>query len=219
MREKTIIGILGSIGSGKNTVADELVKEYNFQPLSMADGLKSALSVIFGWEKELLDGITKESREWRERVDPWWASRLNMPDLTPRKMLQFWGTELVRNHFHDDTWVASMERRLVGTNSNVVISDVRFPNEIAAIRRAGGKLIKVQRGALPLWYSTAIEDVRLGNIIGPASSMSILYPTVHYSEWAWVDEIVDYDILNNGSLEDLKISLKLVMESMVKNLE
>ena len=215
MQEKTIIGILGSIGSGKNTVADELVTNYNFQPMSMADGLKSAISIIFGWEKELLDGITKESREWREQIDSWWATRLNMPDLTPRKILQIWGTELVRNHFHDDTWVASMERRLAGTNSNVVISDIRFPNEIAAIRRAGGKLIKVQRGALPPWYSTAIEDVRLGNIIGPASSMSKLYPSVHYSEWAWVDERVDHVILNNGSLEDLKHSLKLVMANIV----
>jgi hypothetical protein len=46
--------------------------------------LKDAVAHVFGWDRTMLEGRTKEAREWREQVDPWWAERLNMPNLTPR---------------------------------------------------------------------------------------------------------------------------------------
>jgi hypothetical protein len=133
-----IIGITGFIGSGKDTAANYLVAQHGFRRDSFAGALKDAVAQIFGWDRELLEGLTPEAREWREQVDPWWAKRLSMPRLTPRYMLQLWGTEICRQGFHDDIWIASMENRLRKTVDDIVISDVRFPNEIAAIRRAGG---------------------------------------------------------------------------------
>ena len=97
-----IIGLVGLIGSGKDTVADYLVNVHGFRRESFAGTLKDAVAAVFGWDRTLLEGRTRASREWREQVDTWWAARLNMPDLTPRWVLQYWGTEVMRRGFHDD---------------------------------------------------------------------------------------------------------------------
>ena len=83
-----IVGLVGFIGSGKGTVASQLVDDYNFRQDSFASTLKDACSVIFGWPRHMLEGDTKESREWREVVDPWWSKKLSMPNFSPRLALQ-----------------------------------------------------------------------------------------------------------------------------------
>ena len=108
-----IIGICGFAGSGKNTAADYLVDRYKFKQQSYAASLKDAASSIFNWDRNLLEGKTNESREWRETVDTWWAARLGWPDLTPRKVLQQFGTNVCRDHFHQDIWVSSLENKLL----------------------------------------------------------------------------------------------------------
>ena len=64
-----IIGICGLIGSGKGTVADILVEEHKFEKISFADKLKDGVATVFNWDRSMLEGDTKESREWREKVD------------------------------------------------------------------------------------------------------------------------------------------------------
>ena len=118
-----IIGICGFMGSGKDTIADYL---------------------------EALEGRSKQSREWREQVDQWWAKRLDMPNLTPRWVLQYWGTDVVRKKFHNDMWIAGLENRLENATDDIVITDCRFPNELKAIRKAGGICISVSRGPKPV---------------------------------------------------------------------
>ena len=88
----SIIGITGTVGSGKDTIADYLQNIHQFRRESFAHTLKDAVAAVFGWDRELLEGRTRESREWREQVDPWWTARLNIP-VTPRLVLQVWGTE------------------------------------------------------------------------------------------------------------------------------
>jgi len=136
-----IIGICGFIGSGKDTAANYLVGWHGFRRDSFAGALKDAVAAVFGWDRELLEGSTPESRIWRETVDPWWSQRLGRPQLTPRWILQQWGTEVCRKSFHDDIWIAALENRLRTRTGHTVISDVRFPNEIATIRNQGGRVI------------------------------------------------------------------------------
>ena len=107
-----IIGLCGVMGSGKDTVADYLVNFHGWRRESFANSLKDGVANIFGWDRQMLEGRTKQSREWREQVDPWWATRLGMKDLTPRWVLQYFGTEVVRSGFHDDMWIASLENKL-----------------------------------------------------------------------------------------------------------
>ena len=193
-----IIGICGFIGCGKDTVADYLINEHGYTRDSFAGNLKDAVSVIFGWDREMLEGRSTEAREWREQVDTWWAEKLSMPTLTPRWVLQYWGTEVARKGFHDEIWIHSLERKLKN-KSNVVITDCRFPNEVQSIKSQNGKIIWVQRGELPVWYDIALDAVR-----GSKEALSeINHLSIHASEWSWLDTKFDAVIENNESLADL----------------
>lgn len=202
-----IIGICGFIGCGKDTVADYLVNFHEFRRESFADSLKDSVAAVFGWDRTMLEGRTKESREWREQVDPWWADRLNMPTLTPRWVLQYWGTEVCRKTFHDDIWIASLENKLRKTKDNIVISDVRFPNEIKAIKNLGGKIIWVKRGKLPDWYEFAIEANKGSNF----ALNEMKAKKIHASEWAWIGSNFDYELTNDASIDDLYSNIKSLL--------
>jgi len=207
-----IIGICGLIGAGKDTVADYLVNIHQFRRESFAHTLKDAVAAVFGWDRELLEGRTKESRAWREQVDPWWSARLNMPDLTPRWVLQYWGTEVARRSFHNDLWIASLENRLRKTTDDVVISDCRFPNEIQAIKAAGGAVVRVVRGPEPEWYQIA-EYANQGRDMFKEKLSSY---KIHASETAWIGTKFDAEIDNN---QDGLDNLYQQVSELVKRLE
>ena len=199
-----IIGICGLIGSGKDTVADYLVNVHGFRRESFAGTLKDAVAAVFGWDRTMLEGRTAQAREWREQVDPWWSQRLDMPNLTPRWVLQYWGTEVCRKGFHDDIWIASVENKLRNSRDNIVISDCRFPNELLSLKRAGGAIAWVQRGALPEWYQDAVS-ANQGNNIG-INAMKMR--KIHASEWAWIGNDFDHILDNNGNIDDLYGQIK-----------
>ena len=200
-----IIGVCGFIGSGKDTVADYLVNLHHFRRESFANTLKDAVSAVFGWDRTMLEGRTKQAREWREQVDAWWAERLGIPHLTPRWILQNWGTEVCRKNFHDDIWIASLENKLRASTDDIVISDCRFPNEIAAIKKAGGRVVRVVRGAEPEWYQLAVSRNRgpNGNSSWALSGRKLEQLGIHASETAWVGTRFDAVLDSNGTLEDL----------------
>lgn len=199
-----IIGIVGFIGSGKDTVADYLVNFHGFRRESFANSLKDAVSKVFGWDRELLEGRSKQSREWRETRDEWWSKRLKK-DITPRWVLQYWGTEVVRKGFHDDIWVASLENRLRKSTDDIIITDCRFPNEIKAIRNAGGRVVRIKRGPEPEWFDDA-RSMNKGpnrNMNWALSKHNIEKLGIHASETAWVGTKFDEVLNNDGTIEEL----------------
>lgn len=198
-KQAMVIGICGLIGAGKDTAADYLCNFHEFKRESFASTLKDAVSSIFGWDREMLEGRTKSARERREQLDIWWSERLDMPLLTPRWVLQNWGTEVCRNGFHNDIWIASLENKLRQARDDVVISDCRFPNEIAAIRNTGGTVVRIKRGPDPVWFNTAKLTV---------DRMPELHPEVHPSEYSWANTEFDITIENNGSIDELYSKLK-----------
>jgi hypothetical protein len=206
-----IIGICGFIGSGKDTVADYLVNFHEFRRESFANTLKDAVSSVFGWDRTMLEGRTKEAREWREEVDHWWAERLDMPTLTPRWVLQYWGTEVCRRGFHDDIWIASLENKLRNSKDHVVISDCRFPNEISSIKNAGGRIVWVQRGNLPDWYDVALAANQGNNW----AIQDLKMRKIHASETSWVGTEFDHILDNNGSIDDLYKQAKSIISEEV----
>jgi hypothetical protein len=214
-----IIGIVGFIGSGKDTVADYLVNFHGFRRESFANSLKDAVSTVFGWDRELLEGRTKQSREWRETRDEWWTTRLKK-DITPRYVLQYWGTEVVRKGFHDDMWVASLENRLRSSTDDIVITDCRFPNEIKAIRSAGGKVVRIKRGAEPAWFDEAVSMNKgpSRNMNWALSKQKIEKLKVHASETAWVGQKFDIVLNNDGTLDELYNQIELnITKSQVQD--
>jgi hypothetical protein len=139
-----IVGISGLAGSGKDTAADVLRKEFGFRRVSMADPFKRACQDWFGWTHEQLWGPS----ELRSVPDPRYGG------LTPRKALQLlgsdWGRACYENIWVDIALRTAKEMLSGGLGElnipcGVVIPDVRFKNEADAIRAAGGSLWLIER--------------------------------------------------------------------------
>ena len=182
-----LIGICGLIGSGKDTVAERLVNEHSYKRDSFAKSLKDAVASMFNWDRDLLEGRGQSSRHWREQPDKFWSERFGR-EVSPRTILQQFGTEVMRGQMYDGIWVDSCIGRYKGENT--VISDTRFPNEIKRIKECGGVILLVKRFKDPDWFTSYVE----GNIEPKG---------IHSSEYMWAKSEFDYIIENNGSLEEL----------------
>ena len=192
-----IIGICGLIGSGKGTVGDILV-EQGFTKVSFADKLKDGVATIFGWNRAMLEGDTDESRNWREQPDDFWSQETGR-NITPRIVLQEFGTECMRDGFDDSIWVSLLKKQMLDNPGDYVVPDVRFRNEQDMIRELGGEIWRVQRGDVPEWYGCAMLDNTTG------SNLMESYD-VHVSEYKWIDMNNKFNttIYNNSTLEQLK---------------
>jgi len=198
---KRLVAVCGFAGSGKDTVGNLLVNEFGFKKDSFASPLKDACAYIFDWPRHMLEGDTDESRAWREVEDKWWSEKLSMPGFTPRRALQLIGTEGLRQHFHDDIWLLSLENRFIKHNENVVVTDCRFRNELQMVKRLGGIIIQVNRGEKPDWWNYAAEanrrddqDMydRLEKELG-----------IHASEYSWIGFPSDFVINNDTTILNL----------------
>lgn len=206
-----IIGIVGFIGSGKDTLARMIAEHCNAHHDSFANPLKDAASAIFGWPRHLLQGDTQESRTFRETPDLFWSNKLSIQEFTPRLALQLLGTDILRNHFHTDIWLNSLEYRLQSATADIVISDARFQNELKLIQEQGGKIIWVQRGDLPGWYDTAVKAVQQHDSLA-LKTMETKYRHIHRSEWDWAGYPVDIIVDNNGPLESLHQTMLTIVK-------
>jgi hypothetical protein len=196
-----IIGITGLISSGKGTVADILVEEHNFIKLSFADKLKDGVASVFGWNRDMLEGDSLESREWRETVDEFWTKETGR-EITPRLVLQEFGTDCMRNGFYQGIWVSLLKQEILNNSqNNYIIPDVRFKNEIKVIKDIGGQVWNVRRGELPDWWEYAIQD----NNNPDSSLMKDNHPEIHQSEWKWIDSdnLFDKILYNDDSIKAL----------------
>jgi hypothetical protein len=193
-----IIGICGLIGSGKGTVADILIDYHDFKKVSFADKLKDGVSAVFGWDRSLLEGDTDRSRIWREKEDAFWSNELDR-SITPRLVLQLFGTDCMRNGFDPDIWMSLVKKELLDNpKQNYVIPDVRFQNEMQMIKSVGGKIIQARRGALPDWFLSFRDYGFLPD------------PEIHESEYMWIGPDCDFDtiIYNDGGLSQLEQTVK-----------
>jgi len=176
-----LIGVVGLIGSGKDTVSKRLEQKHGFRRDSFAKSLKDAVSAMFNWDREMLEGNGDDSRQWREQPDEFWSKKFGKT-VTPRWVLQHFGTEVMRQHMHDAIWIDSCLSRYDGKPT--VISDTRFQNELKTIKENNGQIILVKRGELPT--REQMQD-----------------KGAHKSEWDWMGWNFDHVIDNDGSKEDL----------------
>ena len=137
------IGVVGYKQSGKDTIAEYLVRKYKFTKYAFADPIKRTCQEMFGFTDEQCWGKLKEV------TDKYWG-------VKPRKVLQIFGVEITQYYLQREIpelnkigkyfW---FHRFLMWYNKNkdknIVISDVRFPHEVAALRKLEFKIIKVNR--------------------------------------------------------------------------
>ena len=191
-----IIGLCGAQGSGKDTVANILITEYGFVKLTFASTLKDVVAILFSWPRDLLEGLTEESRLWRETVDDFWSAKLSISGFTPRKALQMIGTDLFRLHFNNDIWISIVENKISAMlknnpNINIVISDCRFANEFSLIKQ--------------------FPDSHIITILREKNYS--INKLVHSSETEWVNYNFDAILQNDNSIDELKSNLKSLLSS------
>lgn len=121
-----VIGLLGGKGSGKTTVAQYLASAYGARCYALADELKEIIRDVFELSEQQLHG----TQEQKEAIDPRWG-------LSPRKLMERQGDAL-RRVYGDAFQTARLLAQIVQDGPHVaVISDVRYPHEIARVRLAG----------------------------------------------------------------------------------
>lgn len=194
---RKLIGISGLIGEGKDTAADYLVKHHDFIKLKFADKLKDAVAELFDISRDMLEGDTPDSRTFRNKPDEFWSNELGC-SVTPRFMLQQFGTECMRLGFYDGIWISIIKKKIIDNpEQNFVISDLRFPNEAKIIKSLGGVAWRISKGTEPEWWdhftlintSTDVPDAKWSDI--------------HVSETAMAGYHFDKFLDNSGTLEYL----------------
>ena len=211
-----LIALTGLKGSGKDTTADYIIKNYhNWEKDSFAGTLKDAVSAIFGWDRKMLAGETPSDREIREQVDEYWSKKLGY-DVTPRNMLQRFGTDILRCNLHKSIWVDSLERKIINSDKNIIITDCRFKNEIDMIRNIGGTVIRIERNPLPEWFKKVSELNLKGYNMAGISNLVPEVANIHISELDWIGyDKPDFTInAETGDFEGMYKQIDKIMEKI-----
>lgn len=183
-----LVGIIGKAGTGKDTLADFFVND-NYTKMAMADPLKHICQILFDFTSESL----------------WGPSEHRSPKV--RKTLQLLGTEVART-IDPSVWVKQCNKRINAFFSNkpdpfnkyittqsptgIVFSDIRFPNEASFLHERGAILIKIERTLAHQKYKEHTSELTVNNI---------------------PDDIINYKIMNNGTLDELLKMYQLIAEA------
>ena len=172
-KQPRLIGLSGKRGSGKNTVA-EMMQDANhlYQEHAFASKLKYFATQLIG------GGYDVYSQQGKAKFIPEWG-------MTVGELLQRLGTDAIRNGLHQQAWVLACFAG-IQPEDYAIITDCRFPNEVAAIQGRGGIVIRIEGDPLKQQGDGTRDDT-------------------HPSETA-LDGYADFDgiIHNDGSLDTLR---------------
>jgi hypothetical protein len=139
--QEKIIGFTGFARSGKDTIAQQFVKNDGYERIGFADSLKSILYAL-NPRIELFNDDFIGHWHVKNIVDSrGWDEAKKEPEI--RELLQRLGTEGGRIALGEDIWVKTLFNSPHG--ARIVISDVRFQNEADEIRRRGGTVVRIVR--------------------------------------------------------------------------
>lgn len=171
MTRPTVFGFTGAARSGKDTAAAFLQAHIGGYRYAFADPLRAMLLAGFG--------IDMNEQYWKDRKE----EPIPAFGVSPRQMLQTLGTEWGRKLVNTDVWLLLAKGQLHARGPGMIITDVRFENEAAWVRKMGGIVIHVKRDAAP---KVSMHESEAG---------------------VSVAELSDEIIMNDGSLEDLQAQI------------
>jgi hypothetical protein len=181
----SIIAICGAKRSGKDILSKHIVSKYNYKKISFAEPLKKAVKELFNFN-DIQVGIDEENCNGYEKdmIDERWG-------ISPRKALQFFGTEVMQNTINE--LIPNTERgffadillsHISGENTNYVISDLRFLHEYNKLKS-----------------SEKVKYLIIIKINRPSIKCNI---DSHISENEYMNIPHDIEIMNDGTIDDLK---------------
>lgn len=144
---RKIICCCGSINSGKDFIMNRLQSRLIYQHrytmstvrCRFADSLNEAVAPILGISgKELQDRSLKEEKRFvfgynRSGIESKWSSR----DVQKRV------GQLLREELGEDVFINALDRRYNSSESILLISDLRYQNELDWVRSQGGKVVYI----------------------------------------------------------------------------
>lgn len=186
-----VIGLLGRKRSGKDSSGDYLISKYNFTRYAFANPIKDILKIMFDFSSDQLN-------DNKEKIDNRW-------NVSPREVLQKFGTEMCRNDLekylpkiketmnNETIWI-KLFRIFYEKNKDkdIIITDVRFLDEINAIRSIGGKIVKIERDNLEYDGHSSEKDID------------------NYDE-----SLIDYKIDNNYTFDDLYSQIDTIFNLII----
>lgn len=141
-----LIGLGGRLRSGKDVVADRLVTQRGYVKLGMSDALHEAMLAI----DPILEDNEDAPRAYRysEAIAEYGyvGTKARFPEA--RRLLQNLGTEVGRNMIGENVWVNIMARKIDdhrGAGHSVVVTGIRFPNEVRMLEELGGRAVWIER--------------------------------------------------------------------------
>lgn len=183
-----IIAICGAKRSGKDVLADHLVKKYNYERLAFADHLKNVVKSLFNFDNDQV-GIGEDiETDKKDIIDERWG-------ITPRAALQFFGTEIMQEKIQEllptikRNFFANILKKYIENaeeGKKFVISDLRFIHEydmLANISNIGHKDKMIVRVIRPSKHRAKDQEP-------------------HVSELEYTNIPYDIIMINNGSIDE-----------------
>jgi hypothetical protein len=179
-----LIATSGFKGSGKDTIADYLVSRYGYTKIAFAAPLKSLLLTL----NPVVVGDIVDSSPARLSVlvdgHGWDYAKREYSEV--RRLMQVFGTELMRNNFGENVWVDLLDRSYPDlSEGRYVISDCRFPNEADFVHSRAGDVVWIDRPGV-------VSDG-------------------HASEGIAVRVKADYVLTNDDTIEELHEDMRLLL--------
>ena len=204
-RMPRIIAICGAKRSGKDVLAEHLVRKYNYERIAFAEPLKHAIKTLFNFDDEQV-GIGEDTGTGKkDALDERWG-------ITPRAALQFFGTEVmqekiqellpdIKRNFFANTLKNYIKTRMdANEGQRFVISDLRFLHEyevlfsIPNIRKDDIAIIRVIRPDAG-FLGISNDAVAAARDAVAAASIS------HKSEQEYINIPYDIILFNNGTID------------------
>lgn len=206
-KEKQIVAFCGKKRSGKDTAGDSIAS-LGYFPIAFADPIKETCQLVFEFDDEQVFGSRKEE------VDPFW-------DFSPRWAMQTIGTELFREGIDEDVWAKSLLARIdASDHKKFAVTDVRFPNEVYHLQKAGAEVVYIQRPEKePELNPTKKWFAKQGGIIKKVASLFTDFGSEYHASEISLDDhsVTDTaDILNNGTIDEFREAVRFYVKEVEK---
>lgn len=203
-----IILLVGRKGSGKDTFAEMLrdrllPHDLSVRCLSFAGPIKETLATMFGFpDLSYFNDQNKKEKMWPEYCTT----------MTPRQLMVWFGTDVVRRQFGADFWIKRLICNIVSNQKSdvLIVTDTRFPNEVCAMEDVFGQDVTT------LYIDS---DERIGPLDHATASEPEL-AVIHTRDMLTsreghrgVNQGYVHHIDNNSSPGDLKIYAKVLVDA------